>query len=566
MKRTYKFGWIILIALIPLLPLSGWNYSIDVSDVGFNLNQYRFCFTDMDSTYLPLFLTNILGGCLLRLFEVLHIPAYIGMEAAWAAVCFYLCFLSYRLYVRYRKDTLILPALAFAMVFAKCNFHFFIYNTAVAFMALTGLYFLIRAVNDKKSWMLFFAAAFFMLASFCKISSLLQFAVFAVLFYDLYRKKDVAYFVRQVLWCVAGVLCSLAAGLVLMYKTCGISTYFQMVADMFLYAGNSNDGHTIGNMVVINFKGTVRGMLLLAVIYVIYLAAAKIKRLAPVIGYGMIAVAVLLLAGAVLGADQIAGLSILYRVLGDYLNVVAVIKAMMYVCAVLILRDKETSEEFKILTLASCALAILMPIGSNVGITHLCNEAFYILPYILICAGEKIRKSENNRKIVVIIFTIWCVILTASQSLYMTKAYVRDKEQKQQFTLDELRGIRYDTAIVLPMEEVVNFIKSYGGESDKMVACGAIPILHYLTGRAPYITGCGGWIETDYVTAEEIKQQLDASAESDSGGKTMPLVVFNKTALDKPLEKTDVVLSFVKKYSYQQVFENEEYKVYAKKN
>ena len=59
MKRAYKFFWIILIVLIPLVPLSGWNYSVDVSDVGFNLNQYRFCFTDMDSTYLPLFLTNI---------------------------------------------------------------------------------------------------------------------------------------------------------------------------------------------------------------------------------------------------------------------------------------------------------------------------------------------------------------------------------------------------------------------------------------------------------------------------------------------------------------------------
>ena len=95
----------------------------------------------MDSTYLPLFLTNILGGCLLKVFGILHIPAYIGMETAWAAVCFYLCFLSYRLYVRYREDALILPALAFAMVLAKCNFHFFIYNTAVAFMALTGLVF-----------------------------------------------------------------------------------------------------------------------------------------------------------------------------------------------------------------------------------------------------------------------------------------------------------------------------------------------------------------------------------------------------------------------------------------
>ena len=578
MKRAYKFFWIILIVLIPFIPLSGWNYSIDVSDVGFNLNQYRFCFTDMESTYLPLFFTNILGGVLLKVFRALHIPAYIGMESAWAAVCLYLCFLSYRLYKRYRNDALILPALALAMVLAKCNFHFFIYNTAVAFMALTGLYFLIRAVNDKKSGLLFFASAFFMLATFCKVSSLLQFAVFAVLFYDLYRKKDVAYFVRQVLWCVAGVLCSLAAGLLLMYKTCGIGTYFHMVADMFLYAGNSSDGHTIGNMVVINFKGTVRGLILLAVMYVIYLAAKKVKSLAPVIGYGIIAVSVLLLAGALFGADRIAGLSIVYRVFGDYLNAVAVIKAMVYVCVILILKDKEESDEFKVLALASFALALLMPIGSNVGITHLCNEAFLILPYIVINVGKRMKQPKeqgetaaekvklldirDTGRLLAAVCLAWCVILTVSQSLYMTKAYLNDKEQKQQFTLDALRGIKYDTDVVQPMEEVVNFIKSCGSDSDKIVTCGAIPILHYLTGRAPYITGCGGWIETDYITAGEIESQLEASAAS--GSDTMPLVVFNKDALDERSEKTDVVLSFVEKYDYRQVFVNEKYEVYAK--
>ena len=578
MKRAYKFFWIILIVLIPFIPLSGWNYSIDVSDVGFNLNQYRFCFTDMESTYLPLFFTNILGGVLLKVFGALHIPAYIGMESAWAAVCLYLCFLSYRLYKRYRNDALILPALALAMVLAKCNFHFFIYNTAVAFMALTGLYFLIRAVNDKKSGLLFFASAFFMLATFCKVSSLLQFAVFAVLFYDLYRKKDVAYFVRQVLWCVAGVLCSLAAGLLLMYKTCGIGTYFHMVADMFLYAGNSSDGHTIGNMVVINFKGTVRGLILLAVMYVIYLAAKKVKSLAPVIGYGIIAVSVLLLAGALFGADRIAGLSIVYRVFGDYLNAVAVIKAMVYVCVILILKDKEESDEFKVLALASFALALLMPIGSNVGITHLCNEAFLILPYIVINVGKRMKQPKeqgetaaekvklldirDTGRLLAAVCLAWCVILTVSQSLYMTKAYLNDKEQKQQFTLDALRGIKYDTDVVQPMEEVVNFIKSCGSDSDKIVTCGAIPILHYLTGRAPYITGCGGWIETDYITAGEIESQLEASAAS--GSDTMPLVVFNKDALDERSEKTDVVLSFVEKYDYRQVFVNEKYEVYAK--
>ena len=580
MKRAYKFFWIILIVLIPFVPLSGWNYSVDVSDVGFNLNQYRFCFTDMDSTYLPLFLTNILGGVLLKLVGGLHIPAYIGMEFAWAAVCLYLCFLSYRIYQRYRNDVLVLPALAFAMVLAKCNFHFFIYNTAVAFMALTGLYFLIRAVNDKKSGMLFFSSAFFMLAAFCKISSLLQFAVFAVLFYDFYRKKDVAYFVRQVLWCVAGVLCSLAAGLFLMYKTCGIGTYFQMVADMFLYAGNSNDGHTIGNMVVINLKGTVRGLILLAVLYVIYLVAKKVKSIAPVIGYGMIAAIVLLLAGALFGANRMAGLSIVYRVFGDYLNAVAVIKAMVYVCVILILKDKEESEEFKVLALASFALALLMPIGSNVGITHLCNEAFFILPYIAISIGKRMKQTQrqgkaieakgklpdvtNTGRFLTVVCVAWCVLLIVSQSFYMTKAYLKDKEPQQQFALEELRGIRYDADIVQPMEEVTAFIKAYGTDEDKMVTCGAIPLMHYLTGKAPYVTGCGGWIETDYITAEEIGEQLETSTGSDSGKETMPLVVFTKDALGERSEKTDVVLAFVEKYAYRQVFANEEYEVYAK--
>ena len=97
------------------------------------------------------------------------------------------------------------------------------------------------------------------------------------------------------------------------------------------------------------------------------------------------------------------------------------------------------------------------------------------------------------------------------------------------------------------MEEVVNFIKSYGSESDKMVTCGAIPILHYLTGRAPYITGCGGWIETDYITAEEIEQQLEESVSSGSEQEAMPLVVFNKTALDEQSVKNECGLNICKR-------------------
>ena len=66
------------------------------------------------------------------------------------------------------------------------------------------------------------------------------------------------------------------------------------------------------------------------------------------------------------------------------------------------------------------------------------------------------------------------------------------------------------------------------------------------------------------ITAEEIEQQLEESVSSGSEQEEMPLVVFNKTALDEKSDKTNVVLIFVKENFYQQVFANGEYEVYAK--
>lgn len=582
MKRTYKIFWILVIGLIPLLPLSGLLYSVDVSDVGFNLNQYRFWLSDIDSIYLPLFLTDVLGGVLLWLLSALHIPEYLGMELAWAAVCWYLCFLAYRLYRRYRDDSLVLPALALAMLLAKCNFHFFIYNTAVALMALTGLYFLVRAVNDKKPWLLSFAAAFFVLASLCKISALMQFAVFAVLFYDVYRKRDGRYFVRQLAYCVLGFVCSAGLGALLLHATCGICAYAQMVVDMFFYAGNSNDGHTIGNMIVINAKGTLRGLLLLAALWVLYLAAKKIKALAPVVRFGVPAAAVLLLLGKLFGAEQLPVLGTVYGILGDYLNGLSVLVALIYVCAFLICRDKLYSEEFKVFAVTAGALTVLMPIGSNVGITHICNEFFMALPYIAICIGDRLRRANARRRfwtvsgekaqgrlrsmfwplpsagtVLTVVCGAWCILLAGWQSLYMTRAYAADTEPMQQFTLPELRGIYYDQNIVEPLEEAVGFLKQYEGDGRSMVVCGAIPILHYLSDIPPYIDGCGGWLETDYVTADQIAQQLAAAED-------YPVVVFRSGALAEPDEKTQTVLEFVRQNGYREVFANGTCEIYSR--
>lgn len=544
--NRYHMIWIAVIILIPLMELF---LGVDLADVGFSMNQYRFCMEDMSSIYLPLFLTDVIGWALLQVFGVFGIPEYLGMELVWVFAGYYLCFLSYRLYKRYRDDDMILPALALAMLLMKTNFGFFIYNTSVAVMALTALYFLIRGMNDKKPLFLALASFFLVLASLCKISALMQFAVFAVLFYELYRTRDWRYFWKQLLYVILGFAVGLVFAAVLLAATCGIGNYINMVIEMFFYAGTSTDGHTIGNMVMINIKGAVRGALLVVLLAAFCFLLKKCVRFYRAAAIAVAAVVALLLFGLV----------------SNFYNVLAVLVALIYLCLFAILRQKEYSDEYKMLVLASGILTVIMPIGSNVGISHICNEFFFALPYILICIKDEVKKEREaaggERQVgpvvlVVALASVWIVALTGYQSFVKTRAYGDKLADVAVYQVDELRCMKADRYSVEQLEELLAFLETYKEENASLTEVGGIPLINYLSGIKPTVAGCGGWIETDYVTAEEIAKQLARTEE-------LPLVVVRKSALEEGAEKTLTVMNYVEAHSYAEVFGNEEYAVYA---
>lgn len=597
MTENYKWIWIVLIALIPVFPLSGLLYGVDVSDVGLSINQYRFCFEDIGSVYLPILLTEVIGAAFFVVFDWLHIPTYLGTEIIWVLAVYYMCYLSYRIYRKYRNDCLVLPALALAVLFAKCNFHYFIYATGVAVMALTALYFLILAVNDEKPWMLAVSVFFMVMACLCKISSLLQFGVFAVLFYDLYQKKNSAYFWRQILWCVIGFAAGLAYAAALIAGTCGFEKYGEMLIEMFLYAGNSQDGHTIGNMVMANVKGALRGMLLLAALAAVAFAAKKFPRAERALRCGIPAAVVLLLLGKLFGLDRVIGFSVLYGVVFDYLNALAVVVALIYVCVILILRSETYPQEFKNLALCAGVLTVLMPIGSNTGIPHICNEIFFALPFIAIVVGDALRKSEffAGRKAatgavgaagnaaadgtswaagtaaaggtswaarlpgvgvqLTLFAVVWCVGLTAWQSLYLTRARYTTTDEVKAFSLEELRFMSYEAAVVDELEEITAHLRQYDDGERRLIVGGAAPILNYLSGMPPYNEGCGGWIETEFITYEKIEQQLAEVVD-------YPIVVMCKTAVEQEHPKVALVSAFIEEHPYKLVYQTAEYSVY----
>lgn len=585
-RNHYKWIWIAVIALIPVFPLSGILYGVDLSDVGLSVNQYRFCFEDIGSVYLPILLTEVIGAAFFAVFDVLHIPTYLGTELLWVLAVYYMCFLSYRIYRKYRNDSLVLPALALAVLFAKCNFHYFIYATGVAVMALTALYFLILAINDEEPRMLALAVFFLVLACLCKISSLLQFGVFAVLFYDLYQKRRGSYFGRQILWCVIGFAAGLAFAAVLIVNTCGFKQYGEMLVEMFLYAGNSEDGHTIGNMIMANAKGALRGLLLLAALAAVRVFAEKVPGAGKALRYVLPAAVLLLLAGKLFGLDGLPGLSLIYGVLFGYINALAVVVALIYICVILILKSEKYPQEFKNLALCAGVLTVLMPIGSNTGIQHVCNEGFFALPFIAIYIGDRLRGSAyfEDRRLargvrmdgerlpdaglqakgfvlpdagvqLVLIAIVWCVGLTAWQSLYLTRARYTATDEVKAFSLEELRFMSYEAAVVDELEEVALYLRQFDDGERRLIVGGAAPILNYLSGMPPYNEGCGGWIETEFITYEKIRQQLAEVTD-------YPVVVMCKKAVEEKHPKVALVSAFLKEHPYELAYQTAEYSVY----
>lgn len=563
MRRAYKIFWVVLILLIPVFPLSGLTYGVNASDVGLSINQYRFCFEDIGSVYLPILLTELIGGAWLKVCGLLSIPTYLGVEILWVLASYYLCFLSYRMYRKYDRDEAVLPALALALLFAKCNFHYFIYATGVAVMALTGLFFLVRALEEKKTWKLSVSVFFFVMATLCKVSSLLQFAVFAVLFYDFYKKRDKEYFIRQILYCVIGFAAGLLVALALIQATCGVGKYADMLVGMFLYAGNSEDGHTIGNMILSNLKGALRGLLLLAALGAVRAVPKKFPKCEKAFQIGIPAAVLVLLAGKIAGLSALPGVSAVYDgIFFRYLNALAVVVALVYVCAFLILRDRTYPEEFQLLVLSTAVLTVLMPIGSNTGIEHLCNEIYGALPFIAICVTDRVRRAaERETKLpapgvmLAVITTVWCFGLAGYQSLYLTRAYRTTEKEVKACSLDELRFMKYEAEVVDELENAARFLKQYEGGERKLLVAGPDVILNYLSGMPPFNEGCGGWIETEFITYEQIKTQLEQV-------QVYPVVVFCAEALEEDRPKIRLVTDFVAEHPYEEVYTSEKYRVY----
>lgn len=546
--------------LIILFPLSELLVGYDSSDIGFILNQYKYVGVDYNTVYLPLLLTDIIGGVFLRLFRLLSMPEYLSFELLWALSIYYLSFLSYRLYKKYYDNELILPALVAAVIFAKTNLNFFMYNTTVAVFSLTALYFFVVGVNEKKNIHLAISVFFLCLSVLSKLSAAIQIVMYLVLFYDYHVKKDGKLFSRQLLACLAGGIAGIVVCGIIISASCGLKEYFNMIGDMFLYAGNSGDGHTMKNMLLINVKGVMHGViwLLMAAGTALLFRIKPLSKMTKAAGTILIIITSVYAFAGLFTGSGFKGLPALYQSTWKFFEVVAIVTALMYICAFIIMKSEEYPYRFKVLALSATLITCSMPIGSNVGIRHICNESFFILPFIAVAVKDilfdsKARENRNIKKYIALAFIIYMSAVSLKQSFYRSSYYHENGIKTTSVaTVAELKYIKSDGRETELLVELLTFLS--GKEYDRAVVAGNLPIINYLAGIKPGIDSCGGWIETDYVTAADIENDLY---------KYMPVIITSDSDYAADTDKNMAIKKFISTNKYTEVFHNEKFTVYG---
>ena len=119
-------------------------------------------------------------------------------------------------------------------------------------------------------------------------------------------------------------------------------------------------------------------------------------------------------------------------------------------------------------------------------------------------------------------------------------------------TVAELKYIKSDGRETELLVELLTFLS--GKEYDRAVVAGNLPIINYLAGIKPGIDSCGGWIETDYVTAADIENDLY---------KYMPVIITSDSDYAADTDKNMAIKKFISTNKYTEAFHNEKFTVYG---
>jgi hypothetical protein len=568
---------------------------VDFNDEGFHLAFYQQIFNNPESVQYAFWgwLSGIVGGVFMKVFPFMG--AW-GIRFMGAIISTATIVIVYNLLKKYVSKGYLMVSLVMLSIFINEDAKNIYYNNLSAFLYFILAYFLFQGLRNRNNRYILVAGLFCGLNIFTRLPNVLGMSMILAIFYYGYLEKSPfkQMIIRSFVFFSGVILsCLLVLALMLILNH---FVYFTGSLKMLFSSSNHatqddglNGAYGIGRLLknnLIDYAKSLRFVLITAgfayFILFIQLHVTKSSRWLQV-GFRYFLI-LLVLTGFVL---LCSGWFTSYRLI-EFFTGISLLSG-------LVLFDKQTSNELKLLGFIGGLILLIHPFGSSEGILTVVVYSMWLsFPIAVEYISGLYRKNmlegvKPSSKIEVLkfvfqsrlfraIFLILISLITAACIYNVIRyPYLCDRHQRKdmRFSIDNrfMRGIYTSAGRAKALNELLVASSKYIKPNDIVLAYDCMPLYHYMTESRSFVRNPCIWFYTTGLFSEELKyaeqknrdmpvivrQLIKTTGEGSAWPEDIPAE--NYLNFKRTQGKNKILEGFEKRHQYQRVWNNGEFEI-----
>ncbi|MCR5670078.1 MAG: hypothetical protein K6G10_03660 [Butyrivibrio sp.] len=560
--EKYVFPIILL-----LFPLAGVNAGLDITDVTYNMANFRFMELIDPMWILSTYVGNSLG------YLIMKLPGA-GSLLGFGIYCSFLfgavMLVVYYVLQKFMPGWMIFLGLLMAEGLSWCP-RVIMYNYCTYYLMTFGALFLLAGIfaMERQNLYLFLAGVCLGMNVMVRFPNVTQSMLILVLwFYGAVAKEKFREIVKETLVCIGGYATGFAIPLVFISITYGPTAYFDMIGNLFGMTKGASD-YTAGVMVASIMEAyltTGRHMLIMipcimAGIIMFLFAKGKyvpVKKILYILGL-LILVRYYFASGVFTRNyyyyDSIFQAAMMFVIITLVISIIASFGIL------------NGSKQEQTLGFLLVMIILITPLGSNNYTFPIINNLYLVAPiglWLLRRLMQRLGEGDHNFPWQAMVTTVIIVCLIQGALFRFNFSFVDGADGTKRDTkvtfMEKGNGLVTTKSNADSLNELSSFLRDNGLYGEPAIFFGSVPGLSYFFDMEPSIDTV--WPDLDSYTTEHFDAEMSRLSGSDDPEPTV-IVGFDSTGSSSYNYKYDILLDYIANHDYNKVFESDRFTVYC---
>lgn len=562
-------------AILLIYAYFGVNRGIDITDVGYNLGNYKYISGLDGMWYYSTLLANVIGAAITHLpfgQTMLGVSVYCATIKAVFSVCGYVFFVRSAKVLREAAFLGMFTSLSLCWAPQVCLYHYLSYYAlfviaAVIFVALTG---------TKKENLLILAGVLVALSILIRFPNICYMALIVPVWCHSFLVKDkFSDVLRKTGKCIVGVLATLVIMIYLFLSTGRMGEYITGIKELFSMTDESERygiKFTLYNLVN-SYTCIWYWLIPIGLATVLLIAAGFIigtKKPSARSGFSAIR--------TVVNAGTVAGMGVIYlwykkTALFDYDFtsyssmylfgvVILTVSLILFVITALCGRF---SDDLRLLSVLAIVIQMITPLGTNNSLYVVLNSLFFLMPVAFSIIGE-LAKFKPVRFLHTGLVTLF-LLYTVQMVFFYNGFTFREKQHEPQDTYVEgnavLKGMRTTASNAALLKDLTDLWNENGLAEYpyEVLTFGEMPGIAYYMGTKPALSSTWPTLDSYSVEKFTIKMKELGPMMSEKG---MRYVIVTDDSIEREGAKQEILKNFINENGYITIYDDRGIKVWLR--